>query len=130
MSPNDYLTQDFVKNQKFKLLEAKQKIMNSFKDFKEANLTAAPESLAEEGDVAQMDLDQKILFSLKEKELRTLREIEVALQKIEEGTYGICEESGEPIEKVRLERQPWARLSLYYAELAEREKSRYLRQSF
>ncbi|MDH4468808.1 MAG: TraR/DksA family transcriptional regulator [Bacteriovoracaceae bacterium] len=130
MSPTNYLTEDFVRNQKLKLLEAKQKIMNSFKDFKESNLSAVPESLAEEGDVAQMDLDQKILFSLKEKELRTLREIEVALQKIEEGSYGICEESGEPIEKVRLERQPWARLSLYYAELAEREKSRYLRQSF
>jgi DnaK suppressor protein len=130
MNSSNYLTEDFVLKQKSKLLEVKQKILTSFKDFKESNLNQMPEALAEEGDVAQMDLDQKITFSLKERDLRTLREIEVALQKIEEGSYGICEESGEPIEKIRLERQPWARLSLYYAELAERETNRFLRQNF
>jgi DnaK suppressor protein len=130
MSATNYLTSDFVLKQKAKLLEAKQKILSSFKEFKESHIGHTTEPLAEEGDVAQMDLDQKLSFSLKERDLKTLREIEVALQKIEEGAYGICEESGEPIEKARLERQPWARLSLYYAEVAERERARFLRQSF
>ena len=48
-----------------------------------------------------------------------------ALTKIEDGTYGLCEESGEPIERIRLEKQPWARLSIYYAEMEERESVRF-----
>ena len=78
--------------------------------------------------MAQNHLDQKITFSLRERDFKTLREIELALLRLEEGTYGICEESGEPIEKTRLEKQPWARLCLHYAEMEEREKVRYIKQ--
>lgn len=122
-----FLNAEFIKKQKEKLLHARERIINSFKNFKEESLQLSPEGLSEDGDVAQNHLDQKLTFSLKEKDLKTLREIELALLKIDEGTYGICEESGEPIEKVRLEKQPWARLSLYYAEQEEREHKRYFR---
>lgn len=123
----NYLTPDFFKKQKEKLLESRERIINSFKYLKEESMEVSPNGLSEEGDVAQNHLDQKITFSLKERDFKTLREIDLALSKIEDGTYGICEESGEPIEKVRLEKQPWARLSLHYAEIEEREKIRYFK---
>jgi DnaK suppressor protein len=124
-SSNNYLTDTFVTDQKLKLLEFREKIRENFRRFKEESLAISPDGLSEEGDVAQNHLDQKMTFSLRERDLKTLREIELALSKIEEGSYGICEESGEPIEKVRLEKSPWARLSLYYAELEEKESKRY-----
>lgn len=124
---NNYLTPAFFLKQKEKLLELRERIVNSFKYLKEESKEVSPNGLTEEGDVAQNHLDQKITFSLKERDFRTLREIDLALAKIEDGTYGICEESGEPIEKNRLEKQPWARLSLHYAEIEEREKIRYFK---
>lgn len=124
----NYLTPAFFTQQKQKLLDARERIMNSFKNLKEESRAVSPEGLTEEGDVAQNHLDQKLTFSLKERDFKTLREIELALQRIEDGTYGICEESGDPIEKNRLERQPWAKLSLHYAELEEREKIRFMKQ--
>jgi DnaK suppressor protein len=56
--------------------------------------------------------------------LTLLREIESALQRIESGTYGICEETGEPIEKDRLLAIPWTRLSLEGALTRERDEQR------
>ena len=125
----NYLTSEFFSQQKEKLLEARERIMMSFKSLREDSKEVSPEGLTEEGDVAQNHLDQKMTFSLRERDFKTLREIELALAKIQDGTYGLCEESGEPIEKNRLEKQPWARLSLHYAELEEREKVRYLRNA-
>jgi DnaK suppressor protein len=127
-SEENYLTPAFFAKQKEKLLEARERIMNSFRNLREDSKEVSPEGLTEEGDVAQNHLDQKLTFSLRERDFKTLREIELALLRLEEGTYGICEESGEPIEKARLEKQPWARLCLHYAEMEEREKIRYMRQ--
>ena len=42
------------------------------------------------------------------------------LGKIQNGTFGICEGTGKPINKPRLEAQPWARFSIEYARSLER----------
>jgi RNA polymerase-binding transcription factor DksA len=44
-----------------------------------------------------------------------LNEVKAALERIEQGTYGICEKCGEPIEKERLEANPSARVSIKHA---------------
>ncbi len=49
-----------------------------------------------------------------------LREIEAALERIENGTYGICEVTGEPIHRARLEAIPTARLCIEAQETEER----------
>ena len=46
---------------------------------------------------------------LETSDLELLVQIDRALEKIDEGEYGLCEESGESIEKERLEAKPWAR---------------------
>jgi DnaK suppressor protein len=50
----------------------------------------------------------------------TLRAVEHALRRIDEGTYGTCERCGEPIAVERLEAIPWAVLCIRHAQEAER----------
>ena len=57
---------------------------------------------------------------LVDSERKILAEINGALLRIEEGTYGICEGSGEQISKPRLQAIPWARYCVDYAGLLEK----------
>jgi RNA polymerase-binding protein DksA len=57
-------------------------------------------------------------------ERKLLREIDDALERIEQGTYGICEGTGKPILKARLKAQPWARYCVDYARLLEQRAAR------
>jgi DnaK suppressor protein len=54
------------------------------------------------------------------RERRRLREIDAALERIEEGTYGVCEATGEPIPVKRLEAVPTARYTVQARESMER----------
>jgi DnaK suppressor protein len=56
-----------------------------------------------------------------------LIEIESALARIQNGTFGICEETDENIEPERLKAIPWTRLSIEGAELRESMGRRYAR---
>jgi RNA polymerase-binding protein DksA len=60
------------------------------------------------GDTATATLDREIDYSLEENSEHVLRAIDGALQRIEEGTYGICETCGQPISPERLEAIPYA----------------------
>ena len=64
-------------------------------------------------------------MALRERDLFKLREIEAALIRIDDGTYGLCEELEEPISKKRLQKVPWARLSIEAAEQLERDQQQY-----
>ena len=80
--------------------------------------------LPDEIDEASVNQDLALLLRLADKEQKLLREIDAALVRIDEGTYGLCEGTGEPIEYRRLEARPWARFSVAYKEALEREQSR------
>lgn len=60
------------------------------------------------GDTATATLDREIDYSLEENSEQVLRAIDAALQRIEDGTYGICETCGQPISEERLEAIPYA----------------------
>ena len=81
------------------------------------NLSNLPMHMA---DMGTDNYEQEFTLGLVEKERVLLREINQALAKIMDGTYGICEGTGKPIAKVRLEAQPWARFSIEYARQMER----------
>ena len=81
------------------------------------NLSNLPLHMA---DMGTDNYEQEFTLGLVEKERNLLREINQALAKIQNGTYGICEGTGKPIAKVRLEAQPWAKYSVEYARLLER----------
>lgn len=58
------------------------------------------------------DYDRALNLQLTDKEIQILRQIDRALEKIEEGTYGVCDLSGEPIPIKRLEAIPYATMTV------------------
>ena len=64
------------------------------------------------GDTATATFDRELDEGLEEGAQQTLRDIEDALRKIEDGSYGTCEVCGEPIGAARLSAIPWARLCI------------------
>ena len=114
---------------KKKLLEAREKIINSGIMQSTEDLHIASEDLADEADLATNTINQQVSFSMREREIVKLRRIDAALDRVEEGTYGYCLESGEEIEHKRLENQPWAEFCLEVAEEKEREERQRFRRA-
>ncbi len=65
-----------------------------------------------EGDTVSMERERDLQLSAQARQM--IDEIDTALAKIKAGTYGICEVSGEPIPRERLEAIPWARVRVEY----------------
>lgn len=71
-------------------------------------------------DIGSDNYEQEFTLSLMENEEETLDLIELALQRIEDGTYGTCEDCSTRIPKLRLNAIPYAALCVKCAEAAER----------
>ena len=71
-------------------------------------------------DIGSDNYEQEFSLSLMDSERKIVREIHEALKRIQDGTYGICEGTGEPIPKIRLKGIPWTRYCLKFAELVEK----------
>jgi RNA polymerase-binding protein DksA len=80
-------------------------------------------------DIGTDNYEQEFALGLMDSERKLLNEIDSALQRIEVGTYGICEGTGKPIPKARLEAQPWARYCVKYARMLEQGLIREEEQS-
>jgi RNA polymerase-binding protein DksA len=63
-------------------------------------------------DTATVTYDREMDYTLEDNAEAVLAAIEKALQKIENGTYGICERCGKPIDPARLEALPYAELCI------------------
>ena len=74
-------------------------------------------------DLGTDNYEQEFALGLMDSERRILHDIDAALQRIQDGTYGICEGTGEPISRARLEAQPWARYCVEYARKMEQGQS-------
>ena len=70
-------------------------------------------------DIGSDNFEQEFALGLLDGERRLLREIDSALQRTTDKTYGICAATGKPISKPRLEAQPWARHCVEYARMLE-----------
>ena len=120
---NNELDKEFVDKQRERLEELRVELARMVEGLEE-NQQDRAES---EGDMTENDSGD-MSHSLFTRELdagieqtveRRLRNVERALQKIEEGTYGICDATGEPISKGRLEAVPEA---LYTLEAQQRQE--------
>lgn len=81
------------------------------------NLSTLPIHMA---DMGTDNYEQEFTLGLVEKDRNLLKEINSALAKIQNGTFGICEGTGKPISRARLEAAPWARFSIEWARKLER----------
>ncbi|MFI4988824.1 MAG: RNA polymerase-binding protein DksA, partial [Alphaproteobacteria bacterium] len=80
------------------------------------------ESLSEPdiADRASLETDRSLELRTRDRERKLIAKIDDALRRIEEGTYGYCEETAEPISLRRLEARPIATLSIEAQERHER----------
>lgn len=110
------------------LLQKRREIISNVNEMKDETLKQS--RLDASGDLSSMPIhmadigtdnyEQEFALGLMDSERKLLRETDDALQRIEEGTYGICEGTGKQIPKARLEAQPWARYCIEYARLLEK----------
>lgn len=71
-------------------------------------------------DIGSDNYEQEFTLGLMSTERKIVQEILMALRRIDEGTFGMCEGTGEPIPMARLEAYPWARYCVRYAEMIEK----------
>lgn len=83
------------------------------------SLSNLPQHIAEQGSDT---FDQSLALDLAAADRKLIKEIEDALKRIEDGTYGVCEMTGKPIKADRLEELPWARYSIEAARMLERQQ--------
>lgn len=90
------------------------------------SLSHTPQHMAEQGSETY---DQSLALDLAAADRKLIKEIDEALKRIDEGTYGVCELTGKPIKPERLEELPWARFSIEAAREMERRAIRIPPQS-
>jgi DnaK suppressor protein len=76
-------------------------------------------------DRASSETDRAIELRARDRQRKLIAKIDAALQRIEDGTYGFCEETGEPISLKRLDARPIATLSIEAQERHERRERIY-----
>jgi DnaK suppressor protein len=106
------------------LLRKRAEILGDVNHMKEETLKKERSDLSNVpfhmADAGSDNFELENTLGLMDEEVRLLAEIDAALSRIERKTYGVCEGSGEPIPKSRLEAIPWARYCVEYKELLEK----------
>ena len=110
-----------------RMLEERQRVLDAIENIHTEN----PGSLGDEtdeptyadnhlGDVATATFDREMASTLEENSTNVLADIDAALARIENGTYGVCERCGKAIGEERLEALPWATLCIEDKRIEER----------
>ena len=107
-----------------KLLAWKKSLLNQSQDTLE-DLRQGGLNQPDDIDRASMETDKAPDLRTKDRARKLISKINDALKRIEDGTYGYCEETGEPIGLERLEARPVATLSIEAQERHERMEKTY-----
>ena len=107
------------------LLEEKQRILNNSKNALKSELVLSPDDLPDETDLAASEINQNLIFKLRDRERQLLAKIDEALGRMDEGSFGICQDCEEPIEPRRLEARPVSTLCIACKEKQEHREKIY-----
>jgi RNA polymerase-binding protein DksA len=108
------------------LLEERQRVLNAIEYLQHENHGSLRDEAEDStldnhlADTATVTLDREIDYTLEENSENVLKEIDRALQKIEAGTFGTCENCGKPIAEERLQAIPYATHCIDCKRLQER----------
>lgn len=102
------------------LEEAQQKGDSTLEEMTDSN-----EVFADPADRATAESDRSFTLRIRDRERRLIRKIQAALTRIDDGTYGVCEECGEEISVARLKARPVTRLCINCK--AKQEEDEHLR---
>ncbi|MDY6407135.1 MAG: RNA polymerase-binding protein DksA [Pseudomonadota bacterium] len=123
-SKEEYMNEMQLEYFKRKLLDWRAELMkgsaSTLQDLKENNINEA-----DENDRASNETDQSLELRTRDRMRKLIKKINQALDRIENGTYGYCEETGEPIGLARLEARPVATLSIEAQERHERKEKTF-----
>ncbi len=111
----EYFRQKLI-NWKNELLKESSQTLN--------NLQTENEAKPDITDRASEEIDRSFELRTRDRERKLINKIDAALQRIEDGSYGYCDETGDPISIKRLEARPVATLSLEAQEMHERAEKR------
>jgi DnaK suppressor protein len=116
-----------VQLKKFKslLTEKRDEIVKKAKQTLEEDMSLDSNDLPDEMDLASSEYLQSFTFRLRGREKAFLEKIQKALVKIDEGTFGVCEECSEEISVKRLEARPETTLCIRCKEDQERIEKDY-----
>ena len=120
----EYMNEMQLEYFKRKLLDWRSDLMkeseSTLQDLKETNLNEA-----DANDRASSETDQYLELRTRDRMRKLIKKINQALDRIENGTYGYCEETGEPIGLARLEARPVTTLSIEAQERHERKEKTF-----
>ena len=124
------LTKEQLDYFKDKLLAEKQKVLEEMGELQQDNLKQSISDAAGEnsrysyhlGDVASLSYGREFSMGLAERQQKYLEQIDAALARVEDGTYGICKVTGDVIDIERLEEVLVAKYSVKGKEILERQK--------
>ena len=107
-----------------KLLSWKEDILRESRDTLQA-LQDDTQNLPDLVDRASSETDRAIELRARDRQRKLIAKIDSAIKRIDDGSYGYCEETGEPISLRRLEARPTATLSIEAQERHERRERVY-----
>ena len=107
-----------------KLLTWKEEILHETRETLQ-NLQNESQNHADIADRASSETDRAIELRARDRQRKLIAKIDAALQRIDDGTYGFCEETGESISLKRLDARPIATLSIEAQERHERRERIY-----
>jgi DnaK suppressor protein len=109
---------------RLKLLDWREDILKEAKETLQ-HLQDESQNHPDLADRASSETDRAIELRARDRQRKLIAKIDAALQRLEDGTYGYCEETGEPISLKRLEARPIATLSIEAQERHERRERVY-----
>ena len=89
------------------------------------NLQEESQNHPDMADRASSESDRALELRTRDRQRKLISKIDAALKRIDDGTYGYCEETGDPITIARLDARPIATLSLEAQEMHERREKVY-----
>ena len=124
------LTKKQLEHFKKKLLDEKNKVLEEMGDLQSNNLMQSISDQSGEvsrysyhlGDTASLSYGREFSMGLAERQQKHLEQVDEALQRIEDGTYGLCKVTGEIIPKERLEEVPVAKYSVKGKEILAKNR--------
>jgi DnaK suppressor protein len=103
------------------LLDQLRQYTEQIRSDQAAALELNNEDVKDSVDLSVLDLNKEIMFRLGERDSKLVADIDQALLRIEEGSYGICARCGKPIDERRLEALPTARYDAACQSIIEQE---------
>ena len=122
---NEEIDEGFVTRQRERLERLREELVQRRRGMEEDERERSEEQQdvqPDSGDQSRYMFDREMDATIGGRAARRLEDVERALEKIEEGTYGICDDTGQPIPRGRLEAMPEAIRTVEAQERFERER--------